>query len=87
VIPPAPGATEKRAAIPFCVDATTFLNTACSRVDLVVTSEFANSNKPDEPLDEGDLGRVWWTVLGGALNSADANRSSCLSLHDAGVVP
>ena len=77
---PATGNKVERTFEPFCIDVRRWLTRVCNKVELLVTSRFAFTNADDYYATalEGDLGRLEWMVLGGALDAPGAQRSDCL---------
>ena len=77
---PATGNSVERTFEPFCVEVRRWLSLPCNKVELLVTSRFAFDSVADpyQTAIDGDLGRLEWTVLGGALDAPDANQSECL---------
>jgi hypothetical protein len=61
------------------------LEAACNHVELVVTSEFANSVDLDEPRDPADFTKVEWWILSSVAEVPVAGQDDCSRLFDAGV--
>lgn len=88
-IPPSAARTPERSDVVVCLDYELF-NRPCNYVELVVTSEFAFLNDFDwyATATKGDVGSVYWFVLGDASGTAaDATPADCGSILADGGLP